>query len=146
MCRLSSSQRKFVMSALVALAVVSQKAPSYQGGSDRSGTGEEGRVRRGGRCSEVASLCPRCGVRGNVLSFRRGPFLSLFERDPCSSAHATRRLCQRKPRSLAQKIRAGEVTSSSSRIRTDHGRFFFVVVVAVDTGAIREKTAPSASP
>ena len=30
----------------------------------------------------------------------------------------------RKARLRAQKIRAGQVTSSSSRIRTDHGRFF----------------------
>ena len=101
----------------------------------------------------MVSLCPRCGVRGDVLSFRRGPFLSLFERDPFSFTHAARRLCHGKPRSLgvllwsttstqagtapsrkasfrAQKTRAGEVTSSSSRMRIHHGRFFFVVVVA----------------
>ena len=72
-------------------------------------------------------------------------------REPCSFTHASRRLCLGKPRSLggllwsatsteagtapsrkarlrAQKIRAGQVASSPSRIRTHHGRFFVVVV------------------
>ena len=85
---------------------------------------------------EVVSLYPRCGVRGNV---HEGPFLNLFVREPCSFTHATRRLCLGKPRSLgvllwstrstesgtapsrkvrlrAQKVRAGQVTSSPRRI------------------------------
>ena len=107
---------------------------------------------RGGRqvagVQEVVSVCPRRGVRWNV---HEGPFLFLFVRDPCSSAHATRRLCLGKPRSLgvllwsatsteagaaqsrkarlrAQKIGAGQVTTSPSRIRTHHGRFLVVFV------------------
>ena len=45
------------MSTLVTNAVVSQKAPSCQGGSDQSGIGEEGRVRRGGRWQVFRKWC-----------------------------------------------------------------------------------------
>ena len=128
---------------------------------------DQGQGRKGGS-GEVA------GVRKWFLSVlgvvcagmsMRGPFLSLFERDPCSSAHATRRLCQRKPRSLgvllwstrstetgtapsrqaslrAQKIRAGEVTSSSSRIRTDHGRFFLLSLLRWTSRRLERRRRP----